>query len=74
MVRIKLDRETIDKLRGIKETTVLCDEDGKVFALASPSTETQLQPQISEEEMQRRINNPGKRYTTEEVLKYLESL
>jgi len=71
MSKIILDQETINKLGGITETTVLCDEQGNVIGVMGPSTARQLEPQISEEELRRRINNPGRRYTTEEVLKHL---
>ena len=74
MSKIILDQETISKLGGITETTVLCDEQGKVIGVMGPSMARQLEPQISEEELRRRIDNPGRWYTTEEVLKRLKSL
>jgi hypothetical protein len=39
-----------------------------------PALYTNLEPQISEEEIERRFAEPGKTYTTAEVLAYLESL
>lgn len=74
MSRIVLDQETIDKLGGIKETTILCDPQGRAIGILGPTSDKHLQPQISDEEIDRRIKNPGRRYTTEEVLKHLESL
>lgn len=74
MSRIVLDQETIDKLGGIKGTTIICDSHGRAIGILSPTSDKQLQPQISDEEIDRRIKNPGRRYSTEEVLKHLESL
>ena len=74
MSKIILDQETISKLGGITETTVLYDEHGNVIGVIGPSTARQLEPQISEEELRRRIDNPGRWYTTEEVLKHLGNL
>ena len=74
MSRIVLDQDTIDKLGGIKETTILCDPQGRAIGILGPTSDKQLQPQISDEELDRRIKNPGKLYTTEEVLDYLKSL
>ena len=74
MPQIILDQETINKLGGITETTILCDPKGMVIGIVGPTNARQLQPQIPDEEIQRRINNPGRRYTTDEVLKHLENL
>jgi hypothetical protein len=74
MSRIVLDQETIGKLGGIKEATIICDPQGRAIGILRPTSDKQLQPQISDEEIDRRIKNPGRRYTTEEVLKHLESL
>ena len=74
MSRIVLDQDTIDKLGGINETTILCDPQGRAIGILGPTSDKHLQPQISDEEIDRRIKNPGRRYTTEEVLKHLESL
>jgi len=38
MSKIILDQETIKKLGGITETTVLCDEQGNVIGVMGPST------------------------------------
>lgn len=55
----------------------ICTPDGRVLAYASPakSARLKLEPQISEEEIQRRLaDTTSPRYPTEEVLKRLRSL
>ena len=54
----------------------LCDESGRVlgrlFPSADPNQYGPLEPQVSEEELDRRDNAQEKRYTTTEVLAHLE--
>jgi hypothetical protein len=73
MSRVTIDDETLKKLSGPGKTTLLCDSKGNVVGMLAPNRELQLQPQISEEEFQRRLRE-GRTYTTAEVLEYLESL
>jgi hypothetical protein len=73
MSKITIDADTIAKLGGIKETTVLYDAQGNKIGVINPF-DNRYQMKITEEELQRRIKNPGKTYTTEEVLKHLENL
>jgi hypothetical protein len=47
---------------------------GRFIPALDPSQYEPLQPQISDEELQRRRNSNEKRYTTAEVLAYLEKL
>jgi hypothetical protein len=73
MIRVPLDQTLRNKLRNLAEPLELCDESGLVVArviLVEEDFEPR-EPQVSEEELQRRSTTPGKYYTTEEVLKML---
>ena len=69
-LRAKLGRHT--------EPVMICAADGQVlgyFTPATPTTKLNLQPQISEEEIQRRIaDTTAPRHTTAEVLQRLRGL
>jgi hypothetical protein len=73
MSRVTIDDEMIKRLAGTGKTTLLCDTSGKVVGILAPNNQPQLQPQISEEEFEKRLRE-DRRYSTAEVLKYLESL
>lgn len=73
MIRVPLDQTLRTKLHGLTEPVELCDAAGFVVArviLVEEDFEPR-EPQVSEEELQRRSTTPGKYYTTEEVLKML---
>jgi hypothetical protein len=79
MTRIVIDDVLREKLNGLEGIVELCDTSGKVLARVMPTLAMQLSPEdlippISEEELDRRQNSPGRTYTTEEVLRHLESL
>jgi hypothetical protein len=78
MTRITLDAELRNKLLDLTHPLELCDETGRVVAHLLPAIDRSLyeglEPQISNEELQRRKQNKGKAYTTAEVLAHLESL
>jgi hypothetical protein len=79
MTRIVMDDVLREKLNGLNEVVELCDASGHVLARVVPTPMQvaleDLIPPISEEELQRRLNTPPSRtYTTEEVLRHLESL
>ena len=78
MTRILYDAVLKEKLPNLERTIELCDEEGHVLArikpVLDPALYTDLEPQISAEELRRRLAEPGKTYTTAEVLAYLESL
>lgn len=63
------------KLGKHDEPAMICDADGNVigyFTPATPQKPLNLQPQISEAEIQRRIaDTTSPRYTTAEVLRRL---
>lgn len=78
MTRIILDAALLEKLHHLKGPLELCDESGQVRAKVVPtvglSQDQPCEPPFSEEELQRREQSKGKRYTTPEVLAYLEKL
>jgi hypothetical protein len=78
MTRVTIDADLKGKLLDLCEPLELCDESGRILATVMPVLDSSdygpLEPQISREELDRRIRNKGKTYTTEEVLAYLERL
>jgi hypothetical protein len=78
MTRVVLDAELRSKLLNLSQPLELCDESGRILARVTPSIDPAeygpLEPQITREELDRRIRNKGKTYTTQEVLAHLESL
>lgn len=78
MARVTLDPALVAKLKNSLELVELCDEAGNVIGRFHPVYDKafydQLQPDISEEELERRFKSNEKRYTTAEVLAYLEKL
>jgi len=72
MTRIIVDQWLRDKLIKLSEPVELCDESGRVLGRLFPSADLSqygpLEPQVSEEELDRRDNAQDKRYTTTEVL------
>ena len=61
---------------GQGEPVMVCAADGTVLGYFTPGPpqKLKLEPQISEEEMARRMADPSPGYTTEEVIAYLKSL
>ncbi len=78
MTRVILDEVLRNKLHNLSRPLELCDESGevvgRVFPMLDLSQYEPLEPQISNEEMERRLRSNEKRYTTAEVLAYLEKL
>jgi hypothetical protein len=78
MNRIVVNSNLDKALRDVGEPVELCDEAGRVLGHYFPAVDLSqygpLEPQISEEELDRRERENQKRYTTAEVLRYLESL
>lgn len=76
MTRIILDADMRSKLLGVMQPLELCDEEGQILGRLIPAIDTSkikgVEPQISEEELQRRESEPE--FTTAEVLAYLEKL
>jgi hypothetical protein len=77
MTRVIVDQELRNKLGDLTEPIELCDETGRVLARVNPALDPELydlEPKISDEEIERRLSSKEKWYTTAEVLAYLESL
>lgn len=78
MTRIVVDDVLLAKLQNLREPLQLCDPTGKVLANVSPTLDPEeygpLEPQISREEANRRLSSSERRYTTAEVIAYLEQL
>lgn len=79
MTRIVMDDVLREKLNGLGEILELCDTSGKVLARVVPTLALQVSPEdlippISEEELDRRENSTEPGYTTDQVLRHLESL
>jgi hypothetical protein len=77
MTRLIVDASLPDKLPSLVFPAELCDDRGRVIGRFFPHldpSEYNLEPQISQEELQRRRQSNERTYTTAEVLAYLESL
>jgi hypothetical protein len=77
MTKLIVDATLPEKLTGLLHPVELCDAGGRVLGRYFPQldpAEYDLEPQISEEERQRRLNSNEKRYTTAEVLEHLRKL
>jgi hypothetical protein len=77
MTRVLYDAVLKEKLPNLEGLIELCDEEGHVLARIQPVPEGapyDREPQITKEELMQRKADPGKLYTTAEVLAYLESL
>jgi hypothetical protein len=78
MTQIILDANILDKLTKIERSVELCDTSGRVIGRFVPLADMRewepVTPAASEEELNRREQANEKRYTTAEVLAYLEQL
>jgi hypothetical protein len=72
------DENMQKKLGNAGEPVMICAPDGTVLGYFTPTTPTEklkLQPQISEEEIARRLaDRTSPTYTTEEIIQYLRGL
>ena len=72
MTRVIVDAETRRKLHDLTEAMQFTDESGRVLGLYTPvQNDARLQPQIGEEEIQRRLRSGGGR-TLAEIMADLE--
>ena len=73
-----LDANVSSQLHGLSQPVELCDPTGRVIGKYVPLidlTEWEpISPDISEEELDRRVNSDEPSYTTAEVLAHLRSL
>jgi hypothetical protein len=78
MTPITLDANLSDQLRGLTQAVELRDPDGGVLGKFIPVVDMSewepISPDVSEEELDRRERSNEKRYTTAEVIAYLEKL
>ena len=78
MTRITLDTNTSTQLHTLQGPAELCDPFGRVLGRFVPGVDLSewepVSPQASEEELDRRCQPGRKRYTTAEVMAYLENL
>jgi hypothetical protein len=78
VIQINLDASLAGKLNELGQTVELCDPTGKVLGRFVPTIDLSqwepVSPETSEEELDRRARSNEKRYTTAEVLAYLEKL
>jgi hypothetical protein len=74
MIRIVVDNEMSEKLRTTAETVLVCDETGRILGqlVRDSSVPEDLDPDISEEELDRRERAGGGRPLSE-ILRDLES-
>ena len=77
MTKIVVDETLRAKLLNLTQPLELCDESGNVLASVHPKLDLSqygpCEPQVSEEELDRREQST-EWYTTEEVLAYLKKL
>jgi hypothetical protein len=78
MTRIVVDEALLSRLHNLAEPLELCDASGRVLGRFVPEFDPAeyegLEPQISDEELDRRSQSRERMYTTDEVLAYLEGL
>jgi hypothetical protein len=78
VTRLILNAEALNKLAGITRPVELSDEAGRVIGRFFPQVDLSryepLDPQVSEEELNRRAASTERTYTTAEVLAHLETL
>lgn len=76
MTQILVDATLRSRLYDLKQPLELCDDSGKVLArlipVPDPSQYELIEPHISDEELQRRRQEPD--FSTAELLAYLEKL
>ena len=72
MTKIVVDSRTRAQFHDLKETLQFVDESGRLLGLFTPSVDPALlEPQISAEEIQRRLNQGGGR-SLADILRDLE--
>jgi hypothetical protein len=78
MNRVVVDQVLLQRLGDLSQPLEFRDEEGHLLGRFLPTPDpdlyTDLEPQISQVELQRRRHNKGRGYTTAEVRKHLENL
>jgi len=78
MVRITIDQKLADKLLATDETVELCDASGRLIGKVTPAPQEFADPwarfqDLTDEEIERRANAPGPRYSSEQVKEFLKN-
>jgi hypothetical protein len=73
MSKITLNADLVSRLPTLQKKTTIVDEKGKPIGVFMPIPASKLQPQISDEEILRRIHSGEKGFTTAELLASLEN-
>jgi len=78
MAQIILDNDTARTFHELTACVDLCDTSGRVLGRFIPLNDMSkweaVSPDITDEELERRLSSNEKRYTSEEVLAYLDRL
>lgn len=78
MTQIKLDANLSSTLHDLSQVAELCDPSGRVLGKFIPAIDLSewepISPAVSEEELDRREKSGEKRYSTSEVIAFLENL
>jgi hypothetical protein len=78
VTKIVVDASLRSILQAVNQPVELCDESGQVLGRFLPAADLSqyvpLEPQVSDEELEKRSRSKEKTYTTAEVLAYLETL
>jgi len=78
VTQITLDAQVASQLCSLIQSVELCDPTGRVLGQFVPRIDMAewepVSPEISEEEIKRRLTSNEKRYSTAEVLAHLEKL
>ena len=81
MTKVTVDAELRKRLLFFTTPLEFCDANGIVIARYTPSTPWNdpdnwvgFNPEISEEEMDRRINSDERTYTTQEIIEMIKAL
>lgn len=78
MTRIIVDDLLRSKLHNLSQPLELIDDSGRVLGRVFPAVDLSQyepwEPPIGEDELRRREQSSEKRYTTKEMLDYLENL
>jgi len=78
MSPIQLDASTAEKLVRANSVIDVCDPEGRIIGSFCPRINPKdwiiEGPELTDEELLRRVQSNERRYTTAEVLRHLESL
>ena len=78
MTRIVVENSLAEQFNNVRGPAEVCDKVGNTLGRFVPSAESDewvpVTPELSEDELRRRLSSDEKRYTTAEVLAFLEKL